>query len=109
MEPFPFLEIAPTAAITPSRLLPLSPREVGTPMQESLPSYLNRLAAAHSLPVPTFLSHEILPVTPERGHILVSNCLRHYSRLLLVGGGLASKVADRVSDSTGLGFISALV
>src|SRR4051812_48256564 len=93
-----------------SRWLPLAPRGLHTPLQESLPSYLNRLARAHSLPVTTFLSGEIAPLLiPGGNYRSVSNYIGRASRYLLLGDGLASRTADHVAQLTMIPQVTGLV
>src|SRR3954464_9302094 len=93
-----------------SRWLPVAPRGLGTPLQESLPSYLNRLARAHSLPVTTFLSGELAPLlSPGANYRAVSNYLGKASRYLLLGDGLASRIAVHVAQLTSIPQVTALV
>src|SRR5206468_4182851 len=93
-----------------SRWLPVGPCGLGTPLQESLPSYLNRLARAHSLPVATFLSGELAPLlSPGADCRSVSNYLRKASRYLLLGDGLASRVATHAAQLTLIPQVAALV
>lgn len=44
-----------------SRLYSLPPFGAGTPLVESLPSYIMRLAHSHSVTVETLITREILP------------------------------------------------
>lgn len=44
-----------------SRLYPLAPLGLGSPVSESLTSYIARLAEAHSVPTGLFVAHELLP------------------------------------------------
>ncbi len=93
-----------------SRWLPVAPCGLGTPLQESLPSYLNRLARAHSLPVTTFLSRELSPLlNPDANYRSVSNYLGRASRYLLLGDGLASRVAVHVAQLTLIPQVTKLV
>jgi hypothetical protein len=112
MKPVPFTSSV-FPAVNPdvvSRCLPVRPCGLGTPLQESLPSYLNRLAQAHSLPVVTFLSGELAPlVSPGAHYHSVSNYLARSSRFLLLGGGLASRVAAHVGQLTAIAQVVALV
>jgi hypothetical protein len=76
---------------------------MGTPFQESLPSYLNRLAYVHRLPVATFVSREIVPLVSslaDRSQVSNYNYLGKGSRYLLLGDGLASKVAGHLARLT---------
>src|SRR5260370_26575656 len=45
----------------PSKLYPLEPIGIGTPLVESLTSYVSRLANAHSVLLRTLVTDEILP------------------------------------------------
>jgi hypothetical protein len=108
--PFPALAFHAQVSPVPSRFLPLLPCGMGTPFQESLPSYLNRLAYAHQLPVATFVSREIVPlVSSPADRSQVSNYLGKGSRYLLLGDGLASKVAGHLARLTMVPQVSGLV
>lgn len=111
MQSAPFISSTFVPKPTPSsRWLPVAPRGLGTPLQESLPSYLNRLARAHSLPVTTFLSGELAPLlSPGANYRSVSNYLGKASRYLLLGDGLASRVAAHVAQLTLIPEVTTLV
>jgi hypothetical protein len=108
--PFPALAFPAQFSPVPSRLLPLQPCGLGTPFQESLPGYLNRLAYAHRLPVATFVSREIVPlVSSSADRPQVSNYLGKGSRYLLLGDGLALKVAGHLARLSMVPQVSGLV
>jgi hypothetical protein len=98
------------AAPVASRCLPLPPCGLGTPLQESLPSYINRLAGVHALPVSTFFSRELVPlIASPADRSLVSNYFGNSSRYLLLGDGLASKVAAHLARLNAVPQVTALV
>jgi hypothetical protein len=112
MQPTPFPSSAfPTQAVpVASRCLPLLPCGLGTPFQESLPSYINRLARAHALAVSTFLSRELVPlISSATEYSPVSNYLGRGSRYLLLGNGLASEIAAQLARLTLVPQVTALV
>lgn len=54
-------EVAVPSLPPRSRLYPLSPLGLGSPLGESLTSYIARLAEAHSVPTGVFVARELLP------------------------------------------------
>ena len=80
------------------------------PLQESLPSYINRLASVHALPVSTFFARELVPlIASPSDRSLVSNYFGKSSRYLLLGDGLASKIAAHLARLTAVPQVTALV
>lgn len=65
LDTFPPYEVAATALPARSRLYPLAPIGVGTPLVESLTSYLTRLAHAHGVTVETLAAAEIAPLVDK--------------------------------------------
>lgn len=87
-----------------TRLLKINPLGIGTPLQECLPSYMDRLAEAHGLKNSTFLVREVSstftnPFTARHG----AQCLyvRKYSQSLLVANEGTSRVSDFLALNTG--------
>ena len=108
--PFPSSAFPAQVSSTSSRCLPVPPRKLGAPLQESLPSYLNGLARAHALPVAAFLSEEIVPlISSATERSSVSNYLGKSSRFLLLGDGRACRVAAHLARLTALPQLTALV
>ena len=60
-EPYALWDLVPPVLPPPSRLYALAPIAVGTPVGESLTSYVLRLAQAHRVSVRTLVVHEIRP------------------------------------------------
>lgn len=74
-----------------SRLYHLEPIGIGTPMVESLTSYITRLAEAHSVSPRVLLRDEILPIQPRfylnpTGHIKQSCLTTYWSRSSVLNG-----------------------
>jgi len=99
----------PPPSAAPTRCLPMAPLGVGTSLQESLPSYINRLADAHEMSVVTFLSNEVMPGLDLATNTPPSNYLGTGSRFLFLGERLAVKVAKRLASLTGVPEVTALV
>jgi len=107
---FPLDFTPPTVSVLPSRCLPLLPCGLGTPFQESLPSYLNRLAMAHGLSVAALFSSEIVPtLEQDRRPWTIATYLHHNSACLLFGQRGALQVAAHVAHLTGVPQVSSLV
>src|SRR5260370_27826500 len=93
-------EEVPPMPILHSRLCDLEPVGVGSPMVESLTSYVTRLADAHSVSPITLVTNEILPrVNPPQMlqenrsvYAQVSSVLRESALLNGVAGGTQSWV-----------------
>ena len=56
-------DMTPPSVRKPTRLFPLMPIGIGTPLVEGLASYLASLAAEHSISVRNLVRHELLPLT----------------------------------------------
>lgn len=56
-------DMSPREVRRPTRLFPLTPIGIGTPMVEGLASYLASLAAEHSVSVRNLIRDELLPLT----------------------------------------------
>ena len=56
-------DMAPPKVRKPTRLFPLRPIGIGTPLVEGLASYLTSLAAEHSISVRNLIRNELLPLT----------------------------------------------
>lgn len=67
LQPAPMLDLTLPAMPLRSRLYPLKPIGVGTPLVESLTSYLTRLAYAHCVPVTKLAEVEIAPLLNKSG------------------------------------------
>jgi hypothetical protein len=78
--------LSPVLSVS-SRCFPLSPCGVGTLLQESLPSYLTRLAHAHHISVAVFCSRELL--LPTRSAYLLGRPLHLHTPALATANRLA--------------------
>lgn len=88
-----------------TRFFPLAPQGLGTGLQESLPSYLDRLARLHAVRNGPFVWHEIHPCNSSPGALLGT----HSCEMLLAGSRVAQQVASFVAISTGASEVAGLV
>jgi TniQ len=87
-----------------TRFFALAPCGVGTALQESLPSYLDRLARLHSVPNGSFFLNEVHPKpVPSSGSLL-----GEHSRSMLLGNNYSERIASFVARSTGVPEVAGL-
>lgn len=77
-----------------SRLYSLEPIGIGSPLVESMTSYITRLSEAHSVYPRTLVTHEIAPMLKQRslyqyGHIVYANLTAYLEKSSVLNGNSA--------------------
>lgn len=80
---YPAWDLTPPPLPPRSRLYRLAPVDIGTPLAESLTSYIMRLAAAHAVETGTLFARELVPVT-GRSYLLTPERKPRASALLFL-------------------------
>lgn len=86
-----------------SRLYRLEPIGLGTPLSESLSSYIMRLANEHNIKLRDLLFYEVYPLLSERHDYFlkyIKKCVFNYSRLVDGTGPLALDFIDALEKLT---------
>ena len=87
-----------------TRFFALVPCGLATALQESLPSYLDRLAQLHAVPNGPFFLNEVHPKpVPSSGSLL-----GRHSRCLLLGNNYTERIASFVAHLTGVPEVAGL-
>ncbi|MEL4897799.1 TniQ family protein [Crocosphaera sp. Alani8] len=83
-----------------SRLFSLKPIGIGTPLVESLTSYLIRLSELHCLSVRNLVAHTVVPIVPKNYHTTNLFCMRNDTGAINGTGDLAQDLVQALEKLT---------